>query len=79
MTNEAVCASTTYDAVAACVAYDAVPFSTPLNEPLNDPVLLKNVSIRLTVAITDGMPGCTPVAGSASNCTLVSDDAHIIW
>ena len=79
MTNEAVCASTTYDAVAACVAYDAVPFNTPLNEPLNDPVLLKNVSIRLTVAITDGMPGCTPVAGSASNCASVSADAHMIW
>jgi hypothetical protein len=77
-TYDAVCAVTTYDAVAAWVAYDAVPFNTPLNEPLNEPVLLKNVSIRLTVAITDGIPGCTPVADSANSCTFVSADAHMI-
>jgi hypothetical protein len=65
-TYEEVCASVTNDAVSANDAYDAVPFNTPVNDPLNEPVLLKNVSIRLTVAITDGIPGCTPVADSAN-------------
>lgn len=32
MTNEAVCASTIYDAVAACVAYDEVPNNDPVND-----------------------------------------------
>ena len=38
----------------------------------------KNWSTRFAVNITDGIPGCVPEIGSASNLKSISADIHII-
>ena len=81
-TNAFVLAVLINEAVKAFVAQLAVPnkepVNEPLNDPLNDPVFDKNWSTRFAVRITEGIPGCVPEIGSASNLKSVSVDIHII-